>query len=141
MKYDAPKQPRCLVALTGSDPRQTQISRSKHCLTADTQGVNDVRLITVAPARGPLPHLDGIDETALAPFVAAPGTVLLRGIIIAIPPKNALWLTLPGAGAMPLVAAGAEVAADLRDLIRQWAIVRGVCSAEGIVVHAVQAEA
>ncbi len=48
---------------------------------------------------------------------------------------------MPDAGAMPLVAAGAEVEATLHNLIRQWAIVRGVCSVEGIVVHAVQAEA
>ncbi len=141
MNYDVPKLIRYLVALTGADPCQTWIPKGKHRLRAHTQRVGDVRLITVVPARGALPHLDGIDETALAPFVAAPGTVLLRGIIAAVPPDDALWLTLPGAGAMPLVAAGAEVEATLRDLIRQWAIVRGVCSAEGIVVHAVQAEA
>ena len=77
----------------------------------------------------------------MAHFIAAPGTVLLRGIIAAVPPENALWLTLPGAGGIPLVAAGAEVEATLRNLIRQLAIVRGTCSADGVRVHAVQAEA
>ena len=77
----------------------------------------------------------------MAHFIAAPGTVLLRGIIATVPPENALWLALPGAGAIPLVAAEAEVEATLRNLIRQWAIVREVCSVDGIVVHAVQAEA
>lgn len=100
-----------------------------------------MRLITVAPARGALPHLADIDETALAPFVAAPGTVLLRGIITAVPPDNARWLTLPGAGAVSLDAAGAEVNAALRTLVQQWAIVRGGCSEAGLVVHAAQAEA
>ena len=140
MNHDAPKLIRYLVALTGGDPCQTRIPKGKHRLRAHTQRVGDVRLITVVPARGTLPHLADIDETALAPFVAAPGTVLLRGIITAVPPDKTLWLALPGAGAMPLVTAEADVAADLRDLVRRWAIVRGVCSENGVVVHAVQAE-
>ena len=141
MNHDAPKLIRYLVALTGGDPCQTRIPRGKHRLRAHTQRVGDVRLITVVPSRGALPHLADIDETALAPFVAAPGTVLLRGIIAAVPPDDALWLALPGAGAIPLVTTEAEVNAALRDLIRRWAIVRGVCSEKGIIVHAVQAEA
>ena len=73
MNYDVPKLIRYLVALTGGDPCQTWIPKGKHRLSAHTQHLGDVRLITVVPARGPLPHLDGLDETALAPFVATPG--------------------------------------------------------------------
>ena len=141
VNHDATKLIGYLVALTGADLCQTRISRGEHRLRAHTQRIGDVRLITVVPTRGALPHLDAGDEAALAPFVAAPGTVLLRGIIATVPPENALWLTLPGAGAIPLVAAEAEVNAALRSLARRWAIVRGVCSEKGIIVHAVQAEA
>ncbi len=141
MHHDAPQFIRYLVALTGGDPCLTQIPRGKHPLRIHTQRVGAVRLVTVAPGSDPLPE---VDETALSPLVAAPGTVLLRGIIAGVrdtaAADRALWLTLPGAGAVPLVAADADIAVTLRGLLRRPVIVRGVCAAQGIVVHMVQAE-
>ena len=59
VNHDAPKLIRYLVALTGADLCQTRIPKGKHRLRAHIPRVGDVRLITVAPARGALPHLDG----------------------------------------------------------------------------------
>ncbi len=137
MHHDVQQFIRYLVALSGGDPCQTQIPRGKRALRIHAQRVGEVRLVTVTPASGPLPD---VDESTVAHLVAAPGTVLLRGIVIAAPPERALWLTLPGTGAVPLVAADADIAATLRGLVRCPVIVRGVCAAQGIVVHAAQAE-
>ena len=46
---------------------QTQISRSKHHLTSNTQCVGDVRLITVIPALGALPHLAEMESLCWRP--------------------------------------------------------------------------
>jgi hypothetical protein len=129
---------RYLLALSGADPGRARIPRGKHRLRVHTQRVGDVRLITVAPAKGALPT---VDETALAHLVAAPDTVLLRGIVATAPAVSTLWLVLAGAGAVPLAGVDAETATTLRELVGRPVIVRGACSEAGIVVHAVQAEA
>jgi|GEM_PF-619286 len=146
MHHDVQQFIRYLVALSGGDPCQTQIPRGKHRLRIHTQRIGETRLVTVVPERGPLPDSE---TTALAHLVAAPGTVLLRGIIAAapLPPPPAetapqtLWLTLPGAGALPLVAPEKTMQRTLEGLVKRAVIVRGACAEQGIVVHAVQAEA
>jgi len=127
---------RHLIALTGADPRQARIPQGKHRLQVHTQRVGEVRLITVAPAKRTLPH---IDTTALSHLETMNDTVLLQGIVTALPQSDALWLALAGAGALPLVATQADVEQTLRALVYAPVIIQGECSAQGIEVHAVQA--
>ena len=95
-----------------------------------------VRLITVAPAREPLPD---VETPGLAHLCAPPGTVLLRGIVLAPPQATTLWLSLEGAGSVPLAPASPAVEATLRDLVEQRVIIQGACVAQGIAVDTVQA--
>ena len=94
MSRDLSKVIRHLITLTGADPTKARIPRGKHRLNVHTQRVGDVRLITVAPAKGSIPR---IDESALQQLCASADTVLLQGIIVALPPHDSLWLALAGA--------------------------------------------
>lgn len=136
MSHDVSKVIRHLIALTGADPTKARIPRGKRRLHVHTQRVGDVRLITVAPTKGTLPP---VNESTLSQLCAVADTVLLRGIVVALPAHATLWLVLSGAGAVPLVAASPDVAATLQALIHQPVIVRGVCSTHGIAVQTVQA--
>lgn len=136
MTRDVSKVIRHLIALTGADPTKARIPRGKHRLNVHTQGVGDVRLITVAPTKGKLPR---VDESAMQQLCAAADTVVLRGIVVALPPDDTLWLALAGAGALPLEPVSPDVDATLRSLVRCPVIVRGECAARGIAVQTVQA--
>ena len=136
MSHDVGKVIRHLIALTGADPTRARIPRGKRRLHVHTQRVGDVRLITVAPAKGPLPP---VDESAISRLCATADTVLLRGIVVTLPTNATLWLVLSRAGAIPLVAVSPDVDATLRALARRPVIVRGQCTARGIAVQTVQA--
>ena len=136
MSFDFNNVIRHLLALTGADPRKARLPEGKRKLRVHTQRIGDVRLITVAPAREPLPD---VETPGLAHLCAPTGTVLLRGIVIAPPQATTLWLSLEGAGSVPLAPASPAVEATLRDLVEQRVIIQGTCVAHGIAVDTVQA--
>ena len=136
MSHDVNTVIRHLLALTGADPRKARLPAGKRKVRVHTQRIGDVRLITVAPAQGTLPE---VETPALNDVCAPTGAVLLRGIVLAPPHTDTLWLALEGAGAVPLLPASGEVDATLRDLVQQRVIIRGACVAQGIAVDAVQA--
>lgn len=136
MSFDVNNVIRHLLALTGADPRKAKLPLGKRKVRVHTQRIGDVRLITVAPMRGTLPE---VDATTLGDVCAATGAVLLRGVVLAPPRTDTLWLALEGAGAVPLTPASGEVEATLRGLVQQRVIIRGTCVAQGIAVDAVQA--
>jgi hypothetical protein len=138
LTHDVRRVIRHLLALAGADPRRARIPRGKHRLDIHTQRIGEVRLITVAPASGPLPELE---EPVGDYGPATEGRLLLRGLLVDPAPPASLWLVLVGAGALPLVAAAEEIEQTLRALVGHPVIVRGTCAAAGLVVHSVQAEA
>ena len=136
MSHDVNTVIRHLLALTGADPRKARLPLGKRKVRVHTQRIGDVRLITVAPMQGTLPE---VEAPALNDVCAPTDAVLLRGIVLAPPHTDTLWLALEGAGAVPLLPASGEVDATLRDLVQQRVIIRGACVAQGIAVDAVQA--
>ena len=136
MSHDVNTVIRHLLALTGADPRKARLPAGKRKVRVYTQRIGDVRLITVAPVQGTLPE---VDATTLGDVCAPTGAVLLRGIVLAPPHTDTLWLALEGAGAVPLLPASGEVDVTLRALVQQRVIIRGACVAQGIAVDAVQA--
>ncbi len=136
MNHDIDTVIRHLLALTGADPRKAKLPLGKRKVRVHTQRIGDVRLITVAPLRGQLPE---VDAATFSDVCASTDTVLLRGVILAPPRTKTLWLTLEGAGAVPLLPASGEVDATLRGLVRQRVVIRGACVAQGIAVDTVQA--
>ena len=135
MSHDVNTVIRHLLALTGADPRKARLPAGKRKVRVHTQRIGDVRLITVAPLRGQLPE---VEAHTLSDVCAPTGAVLLRGIVLAPPHTDTLWLALEGAGAVPLVPASDEVEAALRALVQQRVVIRGACVAQGIAVDAVQ---
>jgi len=129
---------RHLLALTGADPRKARLPAGKRKVRVHTQRIGEVRLITVAPMQGTLPE---VETPALNDVCAPTDAVLLRGIVLAPPHTDTLWLTLEGAGAVPLLPASDEVDTTLRDLVQQRVVIRGACVAQGIAVETVQAVA
>ena len=136
MSFDVNNVIRHLLALTGADPRKARLPAGKRKLHVHTQRIGDVRLITVAPAREPLPD---VETPGLAHLCAPTGTVLLRGIVIAPPHTDTLWLSLEGAGSVPLMPASPAVESALRALVQQRVIIQGTCATHGIAVDTVQA--
>ena len=126
MSHDVNTVIRHLLALTGADPRKARLPAGKRKVRVHTQRIGDVRLITVAPAQGTLPE---VEAHTLSDVCAPTGTVLLRGIVLAPPRTDTLWLALEGAGAVPLVPTSGEVEATLRGLVQQRVGIRGACVA------------
>jgi hypothetical protein len=136
MSHDVDTVIRHLLALTGADPRKAKLPAGKRKVRVHTQRIGDMRLITVAPMRGTLPE---VDATTFNDVCASTDTVLLRGVVLAPPRTDTLWLALEGAGAVPLLPASGEAEATLRALVQQRVVIRGACVAQGIAVDAVQA--
>ena len=138
MKQDVDSLVRRLIAWSGGDPTQAQVPRGRRRLRIDVQRVGDVHLITVAPMRrgSPMP-----EALTLPPYDAAAPTVILQGIVTRLPGTEALWLALEGAGALPLSGLDADVTAILQGFVHRRVVVRGVCTLQGIGVHAIQAVA
>jgi hypothetical protein len=127
---------RHMVAWAGGDPRQVRIPRVRHRLRIRTQRVGEVRLITVSPPRG---NDRSSAEWTGGQLGEAAKAVVLRGLVVRIPATEGFWLAMEGAGVIPLTNTVTEGSEALRDLIHQWVIIRGTCSAQGIAVEAVQA--